>query len=280
MKRATLATSLLAASLTLAMTGVAAPPKAGPSSADAPRVPTVSSLMEKEIHWGLTHEELTDLYNLAGGLFDREYAQQLAHLSPGVAQQQMESDRDSRKANFERSYTRFTDTPTGYDVTPLHVEYTYKNDEAVQRLLKDGKTRYFFYIKDHLWKVYDEIPLKADGPLGATFQDAVAKLNTRFGVPARVRPANAAGGVERTTADWQDQTTHLRAIDRSGEHVVALVFEDKSTLNGLAMLRANKPADPFAIDPAIAAVTKHGIIDPNAAKGVDGGPGSGKKKGP
>ncbi|MDP9150866.1 MAG: hypothetical protein M3O36_13125 [Myxococcota bacterium] len=279
MKRAILATSLLAASLTLAMTGVAAPPKAGPSSADAPRVPTVSSLMEKELHWGLTHEEVTDLYNLPGGLFDREYAKQLAHLSPGVAQQQLESDRDSRKANFERSYTRFTDTPTGYDVTPLHFEYTYKNDEAVQRLLKDGKTRYFFYIKDHLWKIYDEVPLKPEGALGPSFQEAVAKLNTLFGVPARVRPANPATGVERTTADWQDQATHLRALDRSGEHLVALAFEDKSTLNTLAMLRANKPGDPFAIDPAIAAVTKHGIIDPNAAKD-DGGPGKGKKKGP
>ncbi len=279
MKRAILATSLLA-SLMLALPGVAAPPKASPSSADAPKVPTVSSLMEKELHWGLTHAEVTDIYNLPGGLFDREYAQQLAHLSPGVAQQQLESDRDSRKANFERSYTRFTDTPTGYDVTSLHSEYTYKNDEAVQRLLKDGKTRYFFYIKDHLWKLYDELPLKADGALGATFQDAVTKLNALFGVPARIRPANAANGVERTTADWQDQTTHLRAVDRSGEHVVAIVLEDKSTLNSLAMLRANKPTDPFAINPSIAAVTKHGVIDPNGSRAGDAGVGKGRKTAP
>jgi hypothetical protein len=149
-------------------------------------------------------------------------------------------------------------------VTPLKSEYTYRNDEAIQRLFKDGRERYFFYIKDHLWKVYDELPLKADGPLGATFQDAVARLNTAMSVPGRIRPADASQGLDRTTADWQDKTTHVRAVDRSNEHLVGIVLEDRSTLSGLAMLRVNKATDPFAIDPSIAAVTKGGISDPNA----------------
>jgi hypothetical protein len=287
MKRAIISASLLvgtAVALANALgpvTAVAAPPTAAASAADAPTVPTLAGIVEKEIHWGMSHAEVTDVYNKTGGLFDREYAPQIAQLQPGVQMQALEADRDSRKANFERSMTKFlADTPTGYDVTAIHLEYTYKNDESVQRVFKDGKNRFFFYIRDRLWKVYDEIPLREGGTLGKSFQDAVTKLNTVLGVPGRIRAANAAQNLERTEVDWQDRTSHLRAIDRSGEHLSGLVIEDKGTLSNLASLRSNKPADPFAIDPSIAAITKNGISDPNAAHGnaPDAGSGKGKKK--
>jgi hypothetical protein len=288
MKRAIVAASALFAGALLAVTVVvAAPPKGGHAAAgDAPQVQTLGGLEKnmREIHWGMTHDEVTDAYNKPGGLFDQEYAPQLMRVQPGVAQQQLEADRDSRKVNLEKSYARFLDTPTGYDVTSLKSEYTYKNDEAIQKIFKDGRQRYFFYIKDHLWKLYDEIPLKADGPLGATFQEAVTRLNGAMSVPARIRPADPGQGVDRTTADWQDKTTHVRAVDRSSEHVLGIVLEDRSTLGSLASLRAVKASDPFAIDPAIAAVTKQGVTDPNAAHdrakgdaGID--PNANKKKG-
>jgi hypothetical protein len=223
----------------------------------------------------MTHIEVTEVYNGLAGLFDREYAPQIAKLQPGTEMQQLEADKDNRKSNFMRSYTVFGDSPTGYDVTPLHGEYTYKNQEGVQKLFKDGRNRYFFYIQDKLWKIYDEVPLRANGPLGATYQEAIAKLNASFGTAGRIRAADAAQGLDRTTADWQYAHTHLRAIDRSSEHLVGIVLEDKTTLGNLAVLRPNKPTDPFAIDPSIAAVTKGGISDPNAAKAAatkgDGG---------
>jgi hypothetical protein len=243
---------------------IAAPPKHG--AADAPLVSTLAALHEKELHWGLSHEEVTDIYDGPGALFDREYAPRIAKLQPGIEMQKVETERDSRKANFQRNYSVFADSPSGYDVTPLHSEYTYNNDEAIQRVFKDGKNRSFFYIKDKLWKIYDEIPLRADGPLGDTYQTAVAKLNALLGVPGRTRAASAADGLDRTSTDWQDTMSHLRADDRSGEHLVGVVLEDKRTLANLASLRSHKAEDPFAIDPSIAAVTKGGISDPNAAK--------------
>lgn len=194
---------------------------------------------------------------------------------------QLEADRENRKANFARGYAVFLDTPTGYDLTPLHSEYTYRNEEGVEAIFKDGKKRYFFYIKDRLWKVYDEIPLKADGPLGGSFPDVVTKFNGLLGQPGRVRSGAAGRDPELTTADWQDATTHLRVLDRSGEHLVGVVLEDKTTLNNLATLRANKAVDPFAIDPSISAVTKGGLIDPNAAKSAskaDAGAGKATKQ--
>ena len=269
MKRVLFAASLAAGALLAGgVIAVAAPPRAGQGApADAPTVNSLSSLMERDIRWGMSHTEITDVYNKLNGIFDRDYAPQLAKLQPGVDMQQLEADRDNRKANFERSFTPFNaGSPTGYDVTSLHLEYTYNNGEAVQRLFKDGKNRFYFFIKDRFWKVYDEVPLKADGPLGGTFQEAVTKLNTLFSVAARIRAADASQGLERTEADWQDSKSHLRAVDRSGEHIVGIVLEDRSTLGNLAALRVNKPVDPFALDPAIANLTRKGVTDPNAGR--------------
>jgi hypothetical protein len=259
------------------MMAVAAPPRSGAATADAPSVTSLATMLEREVHWGMAHAEVTDIYNKLGGLFDREYAPQLAKLQPGVDQTQLEADRDNRKANFERSYTPFNaQTPTGYDVTALHLEYTYNNSEAVTKLFKDGKTRYFFFIRDRLWKVYDEVPLRTDGPLGATFKEAVTKLNGLLGTAGRIRGADASQ--ERTEADWQDMRSHLRAVDREREHLVGIVLEDRNTLVNLNSLRANKPVDPFTIDPAIAALTKKGVTDPNAAHAGDDAGARGKPK--
>jgi hypothetical protein len=282
MKRVALAASVVAAAALLAVTVVAAPPK-GAKGGDAPTAQTLGGLEKnlKDLHWGMTHDEVNEAYNKPGGLFDQEYAPQLVHEQPGVAQQQLEADRDNRKVNLERSYTRFLDTPTGYDNTAIKSEYTYRNDEALESVYKEGRRRFFFFIKDKLWKVMDEMPLKAEGPLGGTFQDAVGKLNAAIGVGARIRPADQSQGLDRTTADWQDSKTHVRALDRSGENIVAIVLEDKGTVANLSMLRTAKPVDPFAIDPSIAAVTKHGVTDPNAARdrnaNADAGTGKGKK---
>ena len=273
MKRAILAAIALAASAAIAVPAVTS----RAAAADAPAVSSLGPLMEKEIHWGMNHLEVVDVYNRPTGLFDREYAPQLGKLQPGAKMDDLTSDRDSRKANFARSYAEFEDTPTGYDLTPLKPEYSYNNGEGIQKLFKDGKTRFFFYIKDHLWKIYDEVPLRADGPLGDSFQGALAKFAAILGSPSRVRSAGVQG-LEHTTGDWQDNSTHLRVIDLSGDHMVGVVLEDKRTLMNLASLRSNKPKDPFAIDPSIAAITKGGVTDPNAARQPDADAGAPKHR--
>jgi hypothetical protein len=264
MKRTTFAALGLAVSTFLsALAGTAPAPAA---IADPPTVTSLATLRERELKWGLSHQEVADIYNGPSGLLDREYAPQIARLQPGVEMQQLEADRDARKANFQHAYSTFDDSPSGYDVTPLHSEYTYKNDEGIQRINKDGRTRYFFYIKDKLWKIYDEMPLKAGGPLGDSYAKAVAAMGALLGAPGRSRGADPAQQLDSPTTDWQDLSTHLRLVDRSGERLVGVVLEDRNTLSKLASLRTNKPTDPFALDPSIAAITKNGISDPNAAK--------------
>jgi hypothetical protein len=275
MKRVLLAASLITGALFAGGMMAVAAPTSQSGVADAPIVSSLSTLMVRDLHWGMSHAEVTDVYNRLNGLFDREYAPLLAKQQPGVDMQQLEADRDNRKANFERSFTPFNaSTPTGYDVGALHLEYTYNNGESIQRLFKDGKNRYFFFMKDRLWKIYDEVPLKADGTLGPTFKDAVGKLNALFSVAGRIRAANPAQGLERTEADWQDGRSYLRAVDRSGEHLVGVVLEDRTTAMNLPSLRPNKPVDPFTLDPSIANLTRKGVSDPNAAHSMtaDAGP--------
>ena len=69
MKSALLAASLLAGSVfagAMATDAAAAPPSAQASAAGAPVVPTLNGLIEKELHWGMSHTEVIDVYNKTG----------------------------------------------------------------------------------------------------------------------------------------------------------------------------------------------------------------------
>ena len=95
----------------------------------------------------------------------------------------------------------------------------------------------------------------------------------------RVRAADPSQNLERTETDWVDSRNHLRAVDRSGEHLVGVVMVDKLTEGNLSALRSYHAADPFALDPSIANITKNGVSDPNAAHAMqDAGTSTGKGK--
>lgn len=240
---------------------------------DAPTVGTLAASLE-QFRWGQTHLEVARMMNQTGGVFDVDYNTQLARMQPGVTMQAVEAERDQKKKFFESSWVQFNDTPTGFDNTHIKGEFTYRNHESVMYVDRGGKRRYFFFIGtppgERLWKIYDDIPLRAGGLLGATFQEAVTKLNVAHSTPARIRAANASQGLMHTTADWQDGSTHLRAEDL-GDGNCAVILEEKNTLGNLAQLRANKEVDPLAMDPSIAAITRGGISDPNAGRVHDAG---------
>jgi hypothetical protein len=282
-------TALLAASVVVAIPpylrrseGVARADVATPTQ-DAP---TVSSLapMRDGFKWGINHLDVTSAFNKQGGLFDQDFDPLLRRAQPGVQQQALEADRDNKKAALERSYLRFV-TPTGYDSTPLKNEYTYHNNEGIMFVERQGKKRYFFFMgaepTERLWKIYDEIPLSSSGPLGKTFAEAVNRVQGILGVAGRARPADPSNGLDFTTVDWQDGQTHLRMLDRSERKVVAVVLEERATLNQLPQLRSNKAEDPMAMDPSIAAATRGDISDPShpgASPSASASAGKPKKK--
>jgi hypothetical protein len=275
MKRNLLAVSALAFGLGVA--ALAFVPTAL-AEQDAPVVGQLTA-MEDGLRWGMSHADVIKVYNSVGGLFDKEYDPILAKTQPGPRMDAVEADRENRKTAFAQSFIEFRDTPTGYDATGVKDEYTYKNHESVMSVDKDGKRRFLFFIgsapSDRLWKIYDEVPLKAGGLFGATYAEAVAKVQGMVGgVPPRiVQPM--LGGSMVPSSDWQDAGTHLRVDNRSGDGVVGVVLEDKRTLANLPQLRSVKPVDPMAIDPSVAAITHGTISDPNAFRAQ---PDAGKTK--
>ncbi len=211
------------------------------------------------VKFGMSRNDVFRVYNEAGGIIDKDYDAVLRKMQPGVQMKATEAERDNVKRGFERSVIEFKDLPTGLDSTGLRTEYSYKNRESITTLDRPGKRRIFFFIGDRLWKVYDEVKLGGAAGLGGTYKEALVKLGAQFGGAGK-----AVTGAPFPTTEWQDATTHMRAVDRSSEKVVGVVLEEKSTLANLPQLRSAKADDPFALDPSISAVTKGGISDPNA----------------
>lgn len=263
---------------------LAPPPPSGPAGKAGKGEPTpVSSLasMMDGLRWGMSHADVTKTFTENGGIIWKDYDVKLAKARVGPEMTAIEAEREGAKQAFTRSFIEFKDTPTGYDATGIRGEYTYRNRESLMWVAREGKPkRYFFFINDRLWKMYDEVPLSETGPLGKTYLDAVNKMNGQLGAPGRIQGADAEKGIAATTVDWKDGSSHLRIVDRSGDRVAALVVEDNGTLGNLASLRPNKAEDPTAIDPTIAAVTKGGLSDPNAAKTAPSGSAAGKKPPP
>jgi hypothetical protein len=246
---------------------------------EATQVSSLAAHLEG-LRWGMSHAEITKKYTENGGVIWKDYDERLAKARVGPEMTAIENERDQAKLAFGRSFIEFKDTPTGYDATGIRGEYTYRNHEALMWVNRQGRKRYFFFINDRLWKIYDEVPLAEDGALGKSYIDAVNKLNGDLGAQGRIQGVDASKGINATTVDWKDGASHLRVVDRSGEKAVAVVMEDNGTLGNLASLRANKAVDPTAIDPTIAAVTKGGLSDPNAAKTAPSSSAPGKKSPP
>lgn len=253
------------------------PAASASTTADVPAVASLSGFLEKELKWGMSHQQVIDAYNgktngetTTAGLFDQDYAPALAKTPVGPKYDNLLNDLKNRKAAFAKSYTEFKSDPTGYDATAIKDEYTYNNQEALMRVQRGGKLRYLFFIQDRLWKVYDEYPLKADGTLGTSYQEAVAKLQAALQVAPRTKEG---------IAEWQDPSSLIAVIDR-GANAVAMRLTDKSTLSRIDSLRKNKAADPFALDPSVAAITKNGVSDPNASKGAASASASASSKKP
>jgi hypothetical protein len=275
--------AVVACSLAVALSVFAAKPAATAAPPpDAPTVQTIGTLLEG-FKWGVNHNEIIRIYNATdSGRFDQEYNPILTKMQPGVRMQALEADRENRKAAFAATFIEFKDTPTGYDATGLKGEYSYRNHESIMSVDKDGKRRYFFFFGsppgERFWKFYDEIPLKDGGPLGKSYQEAVTKLNVAMGVAGRIRAADPAQGINYTTTDWQDGTSHVRALDRSFEHLVGVAIEEGQTYRSLGTLRAVKEEDPLAMDPSIAAITRGGISDPSQRRAQADAGASPKKK--
>ncbi|MBK9265242.1 MAG: hypothetical protein IPM54_36350 [Polyangiaceae bacterium] len=226
-----------------------APALTGPAQAVKPiQIPPATAPLK----WGLTIKET---WKAIDTMLDTEYKPLYQKVSPGVKMKQLDAALREEKNAFRRSRIDFGNLPVALDSTPLKGEYTYKNNESILTLSRNGEMRYFFFIQDRLWKIIDEVQLSEKSPWGKTFQDAAVKLTAQYGAVGRVIQPNPDKQIYVTTVDWKDATTHVRLVERH-ETAVAIVYEDNATLANIDTLRANKPVVEDDIDPAVRAAAR------------------------
>jgi hypothetical protein len=253
--------ALLTVGLTLAAVAQATdvqakPPKKEEAPVDPPVTKKAISLSLSGLSWGQSPKQVADQIDR---LLDEDYRPLYKEVQPGIKMKELDGQIAEDKSAFRRSRIDFGKLPTGLDSTALRNEYTYNNKEALYSLSRKGDLTYFFFIQERLWKIIEEKKLSDTHPLGKTYQDAVVKMSTNFGVPGRVTATGSTSGA--VEVDWKDATTHLRAIQR-GEAAVGMAYEDNSTVANLSSLRPNKPVADNGIDPDVAAIMRGPSADP------------------
>lgn len=206
----------------------------------------------KGLRFGLTPDQLSDFY---AKVWDQEFLALFKKADPSQ-HEALEYELQDRKALLKRNLIAFGKLPTGIDQSPLKGEYSYLNGESMTRFTqKSGTRRNFFFFKSvGLWKIYDEYKLRAGGPLGGTFDEAVATLEKKFGKKPKLLKADFEKGRSFDTAEWSDNRIIIRAVNRDYQKIVGLVYINKETEADLDKLRAHKAA-PEPIDAAVKAAT-------------------------
>jgi hypothetical protein len=188
------------------------------------------------LKWGMSVHQVDKVID---DQLEADYKPLLQQAQPGPQKMALKAALRKAKQTFRRSKIHFGKLPTALDSTPLKGEYTYQNHEMMMSLTRKGQTRHFFFIRRNLWKFIDEIKLGDGTFYGKAYQDAVVKLSSVLGVPGRLLNPDPAQNRYATEVDWQDATTHLRAIER-GATSFAIAYEDKATVANLPNLRTHK----------------------------------------
>lgn len=220
-------------------------------------------LSPTRLHWGLSLQQVAKIYD---DEFDEQYRPVYKRTDPGVEMQSLDAEVGEKKAVIRRSKVEFGTTPTGVDQGPLKGEYSYNNGESMAKVqLAGGTQRYFFFFSDKLWKVYDEYKLGSGSKLGSNWTSAVAAISELLGGQPTMVAADPGHGHSFDEAVWTTNSTHIRAINRDYQKVVAVAWADRSVQDNLASHRPNGSGDPNAVDSQVRDATSREDA-PSAAK--------------
>lgn len=224
--------------------GAPAKGKPAPAAANAPTTKKPVTIQPSELAWGIDKKKLGTVYDK---VIEEDFKPKYQKAQPGPQMDRLDAEVAERKSEFRRSEIQFGEIPTGMDTTPLRPEYSYNNKEYLLSIDRGGKTRYFFFINDKMWKVVDAIKLGEKSAWGKNFDEAVGILNKYYGVEGRVRAADEAAGRPFKEVDWKDSNTQVRAVAWDDDQF-GLIFQDAATVSQLSTLRKNKETTGNAVD--------------------------------
>jgi hypothetical protein len=259
------ATLSVALGLSVAPPADAAKPTPAPTTKETPLKvnAAIKVKIDKRIEpftWGMTTAEaIKKVQAQVGDTWDVKI--QKAYNPKSVAN--LEKQKEKAQSEVPKKLVDFKGGSgvSGYEMLAPG-EFTYKNDEQALEITRPGGgTRQLFFIKDRLWKVYDQVPLgvKTNGPADAlmfadelTYEKALEKLVTEFGgdkgkvVPAKtVTPSYFGTLIAVPTLNlWSDGKTQVRLVDHTKREdmptkTVGLAYEEIATLEKLPTLRTN-----------------------------------------
>jgi hypothetical protein len=216
-------------------------------------------LAPQGLKWGISFALLAKVYDDA---FDAEYVPIYKRTEPGQQMQLLDAELAEKKGLIRRSKVDFGNSPTGVDSGPLNGEYAYNNGESMAKVQHNGGTqRYFFFYTDRLWKVYDEYKIGSGSKLGVSWEDAIKNLAEMFGGTPQMMEPDGAIGRNFEEAVWETSSMNIRAVNRSHQNVVAVVWSDKSMHQKFGIRKSSaKLPNPQAMDSSVRDVT---APDPN-----------------
>ncbi|NOY92720.1 MAG: hypothetical protein GXP55_16140 [Deltaproteobacteria bacterium] len=210
-------------------------PRRQAAPTEAPRSDAIAPALG-DIRWGMTKDEVLRYFTKQ---VHEEFHPRLTKAPGAIEEDQIRHEMTEKIRRIRDSYIRFGGQTTGYDSGFLREEFTHNNGESMLRVQTAQSDDYYFFIRGRLWKWYRAFNSSVFG--GASFDQFAAALQGRFG-PAWERNQPTHEGGERVHwLEWQDDDTHLRAIDNNSFYgFYCLVFESKETLGRLAQLRTNQ----------------------------------------
>jgi hypothetical protein len=262
------AAASLVLGLAVAPQDVSAKPAAPTTTKETPLKvnPAIKTKIDKRIEpftWGMTTAEaIKKVQAQVGESWDVKI--QKAYNPKAVAN--LEKQKEKAQSEVPKKLVDFKGGGgvSGYEMLAPG-EFTYKNDEQGLEVARPGGgTRQLFFIKDRLWKVYDQIALgtKTNGPADAlmfadalTYEKALEVMIAELGgdkgkvVAAKSTSPSYFGTLIAvpTLNLWSDGKTQVRLVDHTKREdmptkTVGLAYEEIATVEKLPTLRTNVEA--------------------------------------
>lgn len=209
----------------------AAPQEAPESAAIAPAL--------GEFQWGLSPAET---FNHVKAQIEQGYRERiaLAARTDAIQEDRLRQEMTNEARRVRGTFVRFRGEASGWDTSFIRDEFTHGNNESMM-VWRDEVThsqRYYFFINDRLWKVFQAFDASVFA--GVNFAQFAEAIQGRFGRGVERTGVLVEGGPSTQWVEWQDETTRLRAVDHTRFYgFFCLVFEDKGTVGRLSQLRAN-----------------------------------------
>lgn len=191
-----------------------------------------------ELRWGMSQAQVVALLKAR---VRAEYDESVKNERDILRQDALYQDANARYRRFKSNFISFDGRKTGWDVSPVADEFRHGSREAMLFVDVPAARDLYFFIDGRLWKWYRE--LKSDAQEGSSYDQVAEVLRGQLGRARSQSERRTDAGDALPGLTWQDAKTRVTLIRRGSD--TCLVFEDKGTLDRLALLRKDAlPREP------------------------------------